>query len=115
MVSVIRKEIAYLDDLPIRPWPFAFNRILWPCDSSQRRPYGPTRNQKKIAYNSNLQIRPWPFAFNQQIWPCGLNQIRPYGLKSKQEKNAYRNNRQIRPYGLLLSMSFFYGLVTRVK
>ena len=38
-------------------WLFAFNKQLWPCDSSKIRPYG--LNQKKIAYPDYSQIRPY--------------------------------------------------------
>ena len=54
----IRKEIAYPNNLPIRPWPFAFNQLLWPCDSSQITPYGPKEIRKEMAYPNNLPIRP---------------------------------------------------------
>ena len=55
----MRKEIACPNYLGIGPWPFAFNQLQWPCDYSQPRPYGLTRNQKEIAYPNNLSIRPW--------------------------------------------------------
>ena len=36
----IRNKIAYPNDLPKRPLPFAFNQLLWPFDSSQIKPNG---------------------------------------------------------------------------
>ena len=73
----IRKEIAYPYNLPIRPWPFAFNRLLWTCDSRKIGQIALKEIRKKIAYPNDLPIRPWPLAFNQLLWPCYSSQMRP--------------------------------------